>query len=671
MFENLSPLIKKLNLNFKMKVPANKKIQDSKSLVGYLPHFIIIAFTCVLYCNTLFYDYTLDDLIVIKENSFTKKGVDGIAGIFKYDSFTGFFGVQKNLVAGGRYRPLSIASFALEYQLFNGFNPFFSRLVNIFLYGSTGILIMMIFLRLLKNKPSEKWHLSIPFIAAMLFLAHPVHTEVVANIKGRDEIFSLLFSLIALWFMLRYLDDKKRYYLLTSGFSFFLGMLSKENAIMFLFIIPLTIYFFTKQPLKKIAICATFLLIPALLFVFLRFLVLGYLNSPELPKELLNNPFLFATASQKAGTILYTLGLYIKLLFFPHPLTHDYYPYHIPLIDFTDLRSLISLIIYAVLIIYSVVKIRTKDPIAYGILFYLSTLFIVSNLLFSVGTFMNERFIYMPSLGFVFIISYFLINISPKLVKSSKKSSEIILILFLVILLPYTLKTITRNFVWRSDFTLFSSDVLISENSLKCNTSAGGKFLEKAQLDQSPEEKEHDFGLAFKYLSKAISIYPYNNNSLILYGNALVFHGNDYKGAIDQYMKVLSFDPYDKNAFGNLIKVMAAVDDAKETDYKLSVFLKLNKMNSDNPDLNSLLGKLYGQYKGKLDSAAFYLEKASKLAPSNSAAFKDLGIVYGLQKHYDKALQAFQTALKLDPNDAQIQQNISITYGFIKHSNLK
>ncbi len=644
---------------------------NSKSFNKYIPHVIIIAFAFALYCNTLFYDYTLDDLIVIKNNAFTIKGVEGLTGIFKYDSFTGFFGVKKTLVAGGRYRPLSIATFAIEYQIFNGLNPFFSRLVNIFLYGMTGVLIMIIFSRLMIKKTTKKWHLTIPFIAAILFIAHPVHTEVVANIKGRDEIFSLLFSLIALWYSLLFLDKKKNYFLFLSGFSFFLGLLAKENAIMFLFIIPLTIYFFTNQPLKISIYCTVFLLLAALIFLFIRYMVLGYLNSPELPKELLNNPFLFATISQKIGTILFTLGLYIKLLFFPYTLTHDYYPYHIPLIDFTDAGSIVPLILYTGMIVYAVYNMKRKNPISFGIFYFLITLLIVSNLLFSVGTFMNERFIYMPSLGFIFILSYFLVNILPKQFKSEKINPAIIPVIVLLIIIPYSIKTITRNYVWKNDFTLFTSDVKVSENSLKCNTSAGGKYLEKAQMDVFPDEKERDFQFALKYLRKAISIYPYNNNSYVLLGNALVFYNKDYKGAIDQYMNVLSFDPYDKNAYSNLIKVLAMVDDAVETDYKLNVLLKMNTLNTENPEQNYLLGKLYGQYKGKLDSAAFFLEKATKLSPETAGPFKDLGIVYSLKKDFSRALQAFQTALKLDPGDPQIRQNIAITYRIIEENKVK
>jgi Flp pilus assembly protein TadD len=96
--------------------------------------------------------------------------------------------------------------------------------------------------------------------------------------------------------------------------------------------------------------------------------------------------------------------------------------------------------------------------------------------------------------------------------------------------------------------------------------------------------------------------------------------------------------------------------------------LDLNKLNPEVPEVNSLLGKLYGQYMGNLDSAAFFLLKATNLAPENPASFKDLGIVYGLQKDYPRALQAFQRALNLEPNDPQTKQNIAITYGLIEQN---
>src|ERR1039457_1130018 len=172
----------------------------------YLPLMIIVVFTFILYANTFTNDYALDDLIVINGNAFTKKGFSGLGEIFSYDSFTGFFGKQKKLVAGGRYRPLSMATFAIEYGFFKDFKPGFSHFLNVLFYAITGILLFLILSRLIKPQKNKlkQWHLGIPFIATLLFLAHPLHTEVVANIKGRDEIFALMFSLLTVWLILLY-----------------------------------------------------------------------------------------------------------------------------------------------------------------------------------------------------------------------------------------------------------------------------------------------------------------------------------------------------------------------------------------------------------------------------------------------------------------------------------
>ena len=86
-----------------------------------------------IYFQTYRYGFALDDAIVISENKFVEKGVDGLYSIFANESFTGYFGKQTSYVAGARYRPLSIASFALEYELYK-YKPAYSHLINVFLY---------------------------------------------------------------------------------------------------------------------------------------------------------------------------------------------------------------------------------------------------------------------------------------------------------------------------------------------------------------------------------------------------------------------------------------------------------------------------------------------------------------------------------------------------------
>ncbi|MFA4852260.1 MAG: hypothetical protein WC599_07050, partial [Bacteroidales bacterium] len=198
---------KKSGRTFEKKKEQNVPLilpDNSQRSIHNLPVYFLFGFALLLYANSLFNQYALDDRLMITENQFTKKGFNGIGDILSTDSFVGFFGKQKNLVAGGRYRPLSHITFAIEYALF-GFNPFIGHLINILLYAFSCLLVYKALLKLFPSG-NKHWYLTIPFIATMLFIAHPIHTEVVANIKGRDEILSLLGSFGALYFILKYIE---------------------------------------------------------------------------------------------------------------------------------------------------------------------------------------------------------------------------------------------------------------------------------------------------------------------------------------------------------------------------------------------------------------------------------------------------------------------------------
>jgi len=216
----------------------------------FMQSLFIALFSFGLYTNSLWFDFNLDDGLMITENKFTKQGIGGIKEILTNDAFVGFFGKQKNLVAGGRYRPLSQVMFAIEYQIF-GANPFPGHLINITMYAFLCWFLFLILRKLFKVDNKIPWYKSMPFIITVLFASHPLHTEVVANIKGRDEIMSLLGSLTALYYMMRYLESKKILHLLIALLFLFLGLLSKENAITFVAIIPLTLFVFRKEKIKS------------------------------------------------------------------------------------------------------------------------------------------------------------------------------------------------------------------------------------------------------------------------------------------------------------------------------------------------------------------------------------------------------------------------------------
>ncbi len=633
----------------------------------YYPHIVFILFSLLLYGNTLSFDYTLDDFIVIKQNAFTTKGFTGIPDIFGYDSFTGFFGKEKKLVEGGRYRPLSIATFAVEYQFFGKLNPFFSHLVNILIYAFTASLLFIIFRRLLPVKPKFPWFFSGSFAIALIFLAHPVHSEVVANIKGRDELLALLLSLVAVWISIRYSEILRPWLLVAIAFSLFLALLSKENAMAFVIIIPAIIFLFFKEKLRALLHITIALFMAGIAFVLLRYNILGYLSSGELPSELLNNPFLGASVSQKFGTILLTLGEYLRLLLYPATLTHDYYPYHIPLTELVDFVPLLSLCLY-LMMIGMLLNFKREPIISIALLIYLVPLAIVSNLFFPVGTFMNERFIYFSSVGFIVCAIYIIWYKIPVWSHVSPFIGKGTIIFILAVLILFTSRTITRNSVWESNFTLFTRDVLISENSIKCNVAAGGEWMAFADQQKDNQIRAEAYQKAIGYLEKSLSIYPKATNGHILLGNALAKYNKDYTGALEHYLAVLKYEPFDPNATKNVFIVMNSLDNKGYLNFKISICRQLISLNPENVEAMSLAGKLYGQYKQNFDSALFFLDKSYQIQPQNPELCKDLGIVHGMLGNYEQAMKFLMAARNLAPNDPSVINNIRITESMMKNA---
>ncbi|MCX6256719.1 MAG: tetratricopeptide repeat protein [Bacteroidia bacterium] len=633
----------------------------------WLIYAIIIASGFALYGNTISFKYAFDDTIVITGNKFVKQGFSGIPDIMSTDMFTGYYGKDMNMVVGGRYRPLSIATFAIEYQLF-GENPSLSHVVNILLYGLTGFLIFIILSFLLKSSGIKKnWYRSVPLIAALLFMFHPLHTEVVANIKGRDEILALLLSLFTLWMILKYLETRRLLYIFYATVSFFLGLLSKENTITFLAVIPLTIYFFTGFSLKK-----NYYFIFPLLFVTLLFLVIRqsciHVGKTGLENDLMNNPFVEMNFIQKYATIFYTLGLYLKLLFFPHPLTYDYYPYHIPIVNITELKALIPLAAYVILIVLAVTGFRKKSVLSYGILYYLVTLSIVSNLLFPIGAFMNERFAYMSSIGFCLVIPQLLLVDLKKIVKPDVLNLSVAGVLLLSYFFFFYIKTVTRNLDWENSFKLFTTDVKVSENSAKGNSLAGEYLIYAAKEEKDPALKEKDLKEAIVYLEKAIQIYPKHVLALFNLAAAHFQLNKDYPAIVKVYRRLLDINPDGDIIFQNLFTVMNTVTDV---DYKLSVFMDFYKVNPRRFDLTMQIGMALNQ-KHDYYAAIQYLEKAIAINDRNYDAFNNLGYAYAQLNRHDIALGAFQKAENLKPNEPQILRNLAITWqnlGDMKKSN--
>jgi hypothetical protein len=498
-----------------MKTKQPKAAPENFLKTYRFPLLVLLLVPFLLYGYSItFTEYVLDDALVLSENNFVKKGFAGIWDILANETFTGFLGTQQNLVEGARYRPLSLVTFAVEYG-FLGLNPQVSHFINVLLYALSALLLLRVLALFFPLEKNANAFYSIPFVATLLFVLHPVHTEVVANIKSRDEILCLLFSLATLYYSFRFVSTDNKLNAVASALFFLLAMLSKENAITFLAVVPLCIYFFTQLPTKKIIASIIPLAVTTVIYLIIRSNVLGFLfDSGKEVALLMNNPFLGTTQDEKFATIFYTLLLYIKLLFFPHPLTHDYYPYHIPIIEWSDPRAFLSLILYMALIVFAFRNFRNKSVVAFCILFFVVTISIVSNMFFAVGVFMAERFLYMPSVAFCLLIAYWCIHSVVQYEKRFPAVNYIAAILLVIFISGFSYKTIERVPVWKDTMSLNKSGAEVSVNSARAQQYYGYALYVEATKEKDRTKKQQLLDEALPYVNRALKIHPVYTDAL-------------------------------------------------------------------------------------------------------------------------------------------------------------
>lgn len=596
---------------------------------------LLFVVSILLYGNTLQHSYTQDDAIVITDNMFTTQGIKGIPGILKYDTFYGFFKVpgKDRLVAGGRYRPFSLITFAMEIQLF-GQSPFVGHAVNILLFALTVVLFFYTALRLFPTDNYGTGAVYAALAAALLFAVHPIHTEAVANIKGRDEILALAGSLGALYLSLGALRTGRYSGHLAGALCLFFGLLSKENAITFLALIPLGLWVAGETQMSRVLRAMIPYLVAAGIFLFMRGAVVGW-GSGEQPMEFMNNPYLklesgrfvpFA-GSEKLATVLFTLGKYVQLLVFPLILTHDYYPRHIDLMTFGNGWVWLSVLVYILLLVIGYVGLRKKKPYAVAIWFYLIPLSIVSNLVFPIGTHMAERLLFMPSVGFVLAVGWWLFPVQNGTVPGLSGR----LVLLAAVALPLGIRTITRNQVWKDNFTLFTTDVRTSLNSAKLQNAVAGIQLDKSQELTDSTAKESMIREAIGHATKAVALHPFYANAYLLRGNGH-YYLKKYEEAVQDYRQALAVSPGYQEALDN---IPVALREA---------------------------GRFAGEVRGDLPRAIALLKEADSAKSNDYETLRLLGIAHGMGGLHTDAIAYFTRAAALEPDIADAWQNLSTAY---------
>lgn len=582
-----------------------------------LVHCILFIFTVILYANSINHGFVLDDYSVISENLITQKGISAIPEIFSH-----FYRYGHAEVGDGLYRPISVSMFAIEWSLSPN-NPTIHHCVNIVFYLLTIHLLYMFLERILRN-----YSPIIPFCIALLFAAHPTHTEVVANIKSRDELMAFFFSILALYYSLRYIDTLKNIFLWISNLFFFLALFSKETAILIVIILPATYYFFSDTNWKKFLKPVISFICVSLLFLIIRnFALANDVSSYEI--AILENPLIHLSFLERLPTVITLLGRYMYLLFVPYPLLYDYSFKQIPIVSYTNILFIFSFLLLVFLIVYSIYRTYKKDIIAYGIIFFIVTIALFSNIPLKIGSIFSVRFLYFPSFGFCFIIPLILdrLNLYKNPMETSInrqkwKANKLFLLIITTIIFLFSIKTIHRNRAWKDNFTLFSTDSKALKNNAKAHLFLGVEYIKKGELEtQNVTTKSQLIKNGIHELTISNSIYHASIETLENLGNAYQMIAKT-DSAIYYFTKLQKVDCTRCN--GNLGDVYFDRKDFKSAIrfYKKEIFFHPKSVRGYN-NLGMTLASI-----GAYDRAIIYLKKGILIAPKNREIKMLLAQVY-------------------------------------------
>lgn len=559
---------------------------------------ILILFLAgiLAYANTAKNGLFWDDDEFITKNAYVKSL--GYIGQWFTKPLTYGAGVMSNY-----YRPLLLASFAVDYKLWGAW-PAGYHLENMLWHTTAAILLYFFLKELLRNLEFRisNFEFAAPtaFAAALLWLVHPVHAEAVAYANSRGDSMATAFILLSLIFWL-----KRRFW--ASAAAFAAALLSKEFAIVTPGLILLTefIKFIKNDCLddrrssliytvisasKKLFKSLTIVdnlnnyfkkpifihVVITIIYISLRLTVLNFQNTlnfygVDLSRVDRNEPMAqYATSVGVRGlTFLKVLPIYAKILIWPDDL-HMERTVEIPR-GFNDPMVLESLIAATVIlalstvIVYKGPALRGKAgpfqiiPLAVG--WFFISIIPVSGLI-PISQILAEHFLYLPSIGFFLIAAWAivrLVNLAAGTLRLNDSNHLTFRYasygtILLMLSIPLVIKTIRQNRIWREPIGFYEYTLARAKPTARVYNNLAMAYADAGEHQKAINNYQLAIGLG--------DVYPNPHYNL---GNTLLELGR-VEEAEREYRRALEIDSsfhYATLKLGQMYLDRGKVDEAK------------------------------------------------------------------------------------------------------------
>lgn len=466
---------------------------------------VVIFVVCALHANTLWNGMVWDDKAAVVLNG----DVWGPPHLWSND----YWGQPMSAVDSHKsWRPLATLTFRWNYQV-HGFEPLGYHAVNVVLHALACVFALRVCRRV-----DERAGLA----AAVLFAAHPIHTEPVASVVGRADVLCGCLVLAALD---AYLAGR---FWIAHVLSV-LAALAKEIGVSAsaLFVAFDLVDFWTTQTTVRLwrpcVAVASFLAV-----VFLHISKHG--ERLVYQWTVLENSV--ATLDHdKLLTYAYLHVVYFSKLLAPWRLCYDYgYPCIPHVQGWRDARNVWTLLLYSGLVGTGVRALAVRDKRSLACLALTLVPFVPASQIFlEVGTILGERLLYLPSLGYCLSLARLLWP------RTTTRRGRLAALIFVCSLAT---RTVTRNLAWRNERDLFEAAMAVCPTSLK--------VLNNLALVLLTEEPK-DLPRANALLTTALDIHPTFRSAA--FNRGLVNHLSGRRvAAIVDFERALSLDSSDVRA---------------------------------------------------------------------------------------------------------------------------
>jgi protein O-mannosyl-transferase len=595
-----APLSSKAKVSMRPKAPQKQEtwLRSNQELIFYTLSFVWIL---IVYWRAIFNPFSsYDDLTNIVNNS----GLSSWSGIIYYlHSNVSLVG---DLRGSGQsyYRPIFWISLALDRKLW-GLSPVAFHLTNLVLHWLNGLLLFTV---LKRARVSHE----VAACTALVWLALPINSEVVAWISARAYLLAAFFILIGA--LLAQLILEKQRPLLFGGYGIaaLCAIFSHEAGILLLPLIVL-IALAMKKPRARSAFALYSIAISTIGLYFW----ITHLIGP-------------------AGQYRQPVAVAPFGIFFFKYLTWLVLPIHMSMerstntpMDTVSTQAIVAWIA-AMSIFAAVIVIRRKWPMIAAALAWMSVGLLPFCGLVPIYQGMAERFLYFASMGLAFLVAALCFSVPPQ-------TRSLVLSILAVWILWGTWRLHRRLIDWSDPILLYQSSLQASPGSTRLLYNVGAL-----------SEQQGDLARAELSYRSAIRIQPDLEQAISGLANVRL-RENAPKEAAELYKRALSIKPDDAPALANYAVSLQELGDLPNAaaQYRRAIALAPPKDDVAYCGLGVLLFQ-----EGDLVEASIQFLNAQKIAPSDPTPYYDLGSVYQKLGKPDAAANQFRKALELNPGDA-------------------